>query len=200
VSPDGRRLAVTTYMEGESHEGVRLLVYQVDTGRRLWSAAADAPSFFGGAAVAWSPDGTRVATGGAASGQLILRDADTGSLVAEPAQASAESVGSVAFTGDGRMIVTAGTDGTVRLWDGTSLKQVGSPLSTAGGGAFVPEEGDSVIVCCEVGPNGTRGAWVWDLDPARWARQACLVANRTLTRSEWKAFLPGRPYDPACSS
>src|SRR6266511_502383 len=87
VSPDGKHLAVTTYREGEAHETVRLLVYQVDTGRRLWSTAGDAPSFFGGAAVAWSPDGTRIATGSLASGELILRDAETGRPLAEPAQA-----------------------------------------------------------------------------------------------------------------
>ncbi len=199
LSPDGQHLAVTTYGEGESHETVRVLLYEVDTGRRLWSASADLPSIFGGAAVAWSPDGTRIATGGLASGQLILRDAQTGQRLAEPAKASAESVYSVAFTGGGSMIVTAGSDGAVKLWDASSLKQVGSALSPGGGGAFVPEGGDSVIVQ-GAWLNGTPGWWVWDLDPRRWARQACLVANRTLTRSEWKAFLPGLPYDPACSS
>ena len=43
-----------------------------------------------------------------------------------------------------------------------------------------------------------RGA-VWDIDPESWARRACAVANRTLTREEWEEFLPGRPYEPACS-
>ena len=38
----------------------------------------------------------------------------------------------------------------------------------------------------------------WDLDPKRWAAQACSVANRQLTDSEWRAFLPDRPYAPSC--
>jgi hypothetical protein len=40
---------------------------------------------------------------------------------------------------------------------------------------------------------------VWDVDPASWARRACEIANRALTPEEWDEFLPGRPYEPACS-
>jgi len=39
---------------------------------------------------------------------------------------------------------------------------------------------------------------VWDIEPESWARRACTLANRTLTRKEWQEFLPGRPYEPAC--
>jgi hypothetical protein len=39
---------------------------------------------------------------------------------------------------------------------------------------------------------------VWDVDPASWARRACALANRTLTREAWHEFLAGRPYEPAC--
>ena len=41
---------------------------------------------------------------------------------------------------------------------------------------------------------------VWDVDPVSWARRACALANRTLTREEWERFLPGRPYEPACAT
>jgi hypothetical protein len=46
--------------------------------------------------------------------------------------------------------------------------------------------------------NGDGTGAVWDIDPESWARRACALANRTLTREEWKEFLPGRPYEPAC--
>ena len=39
----------------------------------------------------------------------------------------------------------------------------------------------------------------WDMRPSSWARYACAVAGRTLTRTEWKAALPGRHYAPACT-
>ena len=41
---------------------------------------------------------------------------------------------------------------------------------------------------------------VLDVDPTVWARRACTLAGRTLTRAEWAEFLPGRPYEPACAS
>ena len=39
----------------------------------------------------------------------------------------------------------------------------------------------------------------WDMRPSSCARYACAVAGRTLTRTEWKAALPGRHYAPACT-
>ena len=45
--------------------------------------------------------------------------------------------------------------------------------------------------------DGTRA--VWEIDPESWARRACELANRTLTRDEWERFLPGRRYAPACA-
>jgi hypothetical protein len=44
-----------------------------------------------------------------------------------------------------------------------------------------------------------RGGYAWDLDPASWARHACSVAGRALTRAEWKAALPDQSYAPACT-
>ena len=44
-----------------------------------------------------------------------------------------------------------------------------------------------------------RGGYAWDLRPAAWARHACSVAGRTLTRAEWESALPGRRYAPACT-
>ena len=41
---------------------------------------------------------------------------------------------------------------------------------------------------------------VFDIDPQLWARRACALANRTLTREEWEKFLPGRAYEPACAT
>jgi hypothetical protein len=46
--------------------------------------------------------------------------------------------------------------------------------------------------------SGVGKLWQWDLDATRWAEQACLVANRSLTQAEWELFLPDLEYDPAC--
>ena len=41
-------------------------------------------------------------------------------------------------------------------------------------------------------------AYRWDVRPASWARHACDIAGRTLTRAEFSDALPGRDYAPAC--
>jgi hypothetical protein len=59
-----------------------------------------------------------------------------------------------------------------------------------------PLETKGIFVVYEETGRGIR----WEFDPAAWAQRACDVAGRTLTQDEWNRFLPGLPYDPACSS
>ena len=40
----------------------------------------------------------------------------------------------------------------------------------------------------------------WDVRPSSWARRACAVAGRPLTREEWNDALPGHSYEPACAA
>ena len=84
----------------------------------------------------------------------------------------------------------------MRLFDVTTLRQVGANIPATDNqevwGYVRPT--DQLVAVGGV----ERRAWHWDLSPARWATQACEVANRQLTESEWKAFLPDRPYAPSC--
>ena len=41
-------------------------------------------------------------------------------------------------------------------------------------------------------------AYRWDIRPSSWARHACKIAGRRLTRTEWNDVLPERDYAPAC--
>jgi WD40 repeat protein len=67
------------------------------------------------AALAWSPDGSRIAVAGAAP-EVNVYNADTGARVAACTGHSA-GIYSVAFSPDGATLATAGFDGTVRLYD-----------------------------------------------------------------------------------
>ena len=68
-------------------------------------------------AVAFSPDGRRVLTGGW-SNSARLWDASTGEPIRSFQHKLTEPVRAVAFSPDGRMIVTGGADGLAQLSDG----------------------------------------------------------------------------------
>jgi hypothetical protein len=55
-------------------------------------------------------------------------------------------------------------------------------------------------------PDGTHllilaydgNASVWDLRPGRWVNKARKLAGGSLTRAEWKRYLPDSRYHPVC--
>jgi WD40 repeat protein len=97
---------------------------------------------------------------------------------------------------DGRLLATTSTDGTGGLWDVASGRPIGGTLSGGSGdpidAAFI-RRGSHLVVLHE------RGAVVWDVRPRSWARHACAVAGRPLTRAEWEIALPRHDYTPACA-
>jgi WD40 repeat protein len=80
------------------------------------------------AALAWSPDGSRIAVAGAAP-EVNVYDADTGARVAACTGHSA-GIYSVAFSPGGATLATGGFDGTVRLYDAATgmLKKAFVPV------------------------------------------------------------------------
>jgi hypothetical protein len=96
---------------------------------------------------------------------------------------------------DGRQLATTSADGEARLWDLASGRAIGGVLPSAPGtlaAATFIDDGRRMVVLHD------SGGYAWDLSPAAWARHACSIAGRTLTRAEWKSALPGRRYAPAC--
>ena len=66
-------------------------------------------------AVAWSPSGRRVVSGGR-DGLLRVWNPDTGGLLVG-LSGHDSYIRSLAFTSDGRSVVTASGDATLRVWD-----------------------------------------------------------------------------------
>ena len=92
------------------------------------------------------------------------------------------------------VLAISGGDGFASLWDVASGAQIGPRFGVGGRETLIDLlDGRRLLMT-----NGDGTGAVWDIDPESWARRACALANRTLTREEWKEFLPGRPYEPAC--
>jgi len=86
----------------------------------------------------------------------------------------------------------------VDLWDATTFRPIGEPLTVGGDAGFVEVDrpGGSRLLSSTTTTAGTY--MVWDLDPTHWASTACSIAGRNLTQAEWKEFLPGRSYQLTC--
>ncbi len=79
--------------------------------------------------VAFSPDGKTLATGSgepSRSGELKLWDAATGALVREFKNAHSDTVQSVDFSGDGKLMVSGAADRFVKVWNVADAKFVKS--------------------------------------------------------------------------
>ncbi len=145
-------------------------------------------------AVAFSPDGTTLATGGGA-GEVSLWDATTGASTGPAIHVVSGWILSLGWSGDGASLVTGGTDGTAKVIDAGSQAVtetfVGEPNQWLS--AVSTADARRVIEIYQDGQG-----FDWSSDPEDWATRACAEAGRTLTRAEWTQYLPGRPYAPAC--
>jgi WD40 repeat protein len=140
--------------------------------------------------VALSPDGRIVAVGGYGRAVRVW-EVRTGKLLHA---LDAGGTDALEFSRDGRILAVSGEGAS--LWDVATGIQIGPTLSTGSRSAMMDLSSDGRRLLI-TGADG-RGV-VWDIDPRSWARRACALAHRTLTRGEWERLLPGRRYEPACT-
>jgi WD40 repeat protein/tRNA A-37 threonylcarbamoyl transferase component Bud32 len=144
--------------------------------------------------LAFSPDGRLLATSGI-DWRVRIWDVHTGKLVRTIEQNVGNAVWSLDFSPDSSLIAISGGDGFASLWDLATGAKVGPRIGVGSREAMLDLSPDGRRLLMT---NGDGNGAVWELDPEAWARRACTLANRRLTRDEWKEFLPGRPYEPAC--
>ncbi len=146
-------------------------------------------------AIAFSPDGRVLATGGLDDPIVRVWDVRTGKLIRELDQGSAGAF-TLDFSPDGRTLAVSGFEPVASLWDVATGARIGPTLTAGSRRAEIDlsPDGRELLMTAADG----RGA-VWDVDPESWAERACALANRTLTPEEWEEFLPGRSYEPACA-
>ncbi len=143
-SPDGRTVAAfdrvggTTY--GESDHVIRLL--DADTGREAARLAAHTSWV---TALAWSPDGHTLASGGK-DDALLLWDVPNGMRVKhvlrQPARREKkpdDSLEALEWSPDGRTLAAAGRRGQARLWDANTGQEVRALPTAARAAAWSPD-------------------------------------------------------------
>jgi RNA polymerase sigma factor (sigma-70 family) len=116
VSPDGRQIAFSVLKDRPPQPGAqdwfcRLTVLETATGKVLQQIDVDGETV---AALAFSPDGKRLAVGGAWT--VRLWDVDTGRS-AGPFEGHRGPITALAFSPDGRRLASASGDSTVLIWD-----------------------------------------------------------------------------------
>jgi WD40 repeat protein len=147
-------------------------------------------------AVAWSKDGSRLATG-SSSGAARMWSADDWAPIGPELRAHGNYVLEERFTDDGAWLATYGGDGSAVLWDVATGRQLGSPLiSTPNefGGMWLAPDGTKLITYQTDG-----SVWSWPLDDATWLTDVCSIAGRDLTSDEWQTYAPGVPPTPICA-
>jgi WD40 repeat protein len=138
-----------------------------------------------------------LATGGADT-LVHLWDVSTGKLLRELEQNVGNAVWALEFSPDASVLAISGGDPYASLWDVATGEQLGPRLGGVGSReATIDLSSDGRRLLMTHGDG--KGA-IWDVDPKSWARRACTLANRTLTRAEWEEFLSERPYEPACAT
>jgi WD40 repeat protein len=189
-SPDGRKLAVPVKDPNGVGTGIEIL----SVPRLAHLKTVRAPA---GRSLRFSPDGSLLVFGDE-QGRVWRYDTRTWKPRGRPLVAHTRPVATVNLSPDGQTLATTSDDGTTRLWDVASGRPIGAVLPGLAGhdlaAAFV--DGGTHLVTLH--DNG-RG-FLWDIQPRSWARRACQVAGRTLTRAEWDDALPERTYAPACAA
>jgi WD40 repeat protein len=188
ISPDGATLATVGF-----DRGVRL--YDVATRRQI---GAPLPIATDGvfAPLAFSPDGKTLAVG-ADDHTVRLWDVPDRRPVGAALSGHTRQVTAFAFSPDGKVLATGSADATVRLWDLPTHRQIGTPLTGHTGAVRDIAYSRDGKTLATVSADGTARLWNVAL-PADPVAAVCAIAGRSLTRAEWKRYVPQEKYLKTC--
>jgi WD40 repeat protein/transcriptional regulator with XRE-family HTH domain len=193
-SPNGHVLAAASSNDVVRLWNVTNLAHPTPIGKALAGLTNTAYS------VAFSPNGHTLAVG---SGDRDIRLWN----VADPARprrigptltGPSGYVFSVAFSHNGRTLAAGNSDGSVWLWNLTSpasphlIATLTGPTGQVYSVAFSPT-GDTLAATDSAGE-----VWLWDTRAGAAIAGICRMAGQQLSKAEWQAYIPGRPYARPC--
>jgi hypothetical protein len=204
ISPDGRLIAAGDLFIGG--QGGRAQVWDTRAHKQL-------PKTFPGAIGVLASDGVTLPFG--YGGDTVLMNAETGQLEATVRNTGGDPL--AILSPDRHRIAVSeqvGTASVVTVYDLETMRPVGAPLRLHGTTpypvGFLPDGrlvttsrteaaiwtlGKKLPPLAPIGENPL----LWNISPADWVQTACTIAGRNLTRSEWRQYLPGRPYRSTCA-
>jgi DNA-binding beta-propeller fold protein YncE len=162
--------------------------------RMLGTAATESFAELMPAGVAFSPDATLLAAS-ATGNSINIWSVKSASLVPPALYGHTQTVTSLGFSRDGKVLVSGSADGRVRLFDVDSHELIGT---------LDPRQGEikSVVFSPRediMATSGTADSIVlWNVGFADWVTRACHIANRNLTRTEWRTYFGSSAYRKTC--
>ncbi len=148
------------------------------------------------AAVAFSADGTMLATAGG-DGTTRLWDVATQAEAGTPMTAGSQPVYAVTFSPDGTTLATASGDGTARLWDVATQAEVGTPMTAGSQPVYAVTFSPDGTTLATASGDGTARRWEVAF-PARLLAAACAIAGESLTRQQWADYAEAQPFQQVC--
>lgn len=187
-----------------SPDGHLLATASQDRSVILWNTATWRPvrRLIGHAAaveaVAFSPDGRILASAGD-DRSIILWNPQTGARLGDPLVGSRTTISGLAFSPDGHVLASSSNDGSITLWDLTTRQ--GQPFG--GHTAAALSVGFSQDGRLLYSPSLDHTVTVFDPTPtlataSRISEDLCNIARRSLTKAEWREFLPDAQYRRTC--
>ncbi|TQN42911.1 WD-40 repeat-containing protein [Blastococcus colisei] len=113
----------------------------------------------------FTPDGTRILVADSATNAVKILDPSSGRPALDPLVGHAAAIKSIATSADGAFVLTAGQDGTARVWDGSTGQQVAVLEGTGASAWQAAFREDSGAVAVGYGDGSVR-VWRWP-DPGQ---------------------------------
>jgi WD40 repeat protein len=198
LSTNGKLLAVgdcSTFSKDGNCSQWRILLLHSQTGKPAGQPITGMQSVTN---IAFSPDGTTLAWSNGDG--ITLWNLEKGQSIDQPLSVPAEKNAFqyyeiIAFSPDGKMLVSHSASSSVGfvLWDVTLHQPLAHAIHEENMSmedvTFSPDGKQLASVGFSQFPTST--ITLWDITINAWQDQACALANRNLTKDEWKQFVGG---------